>query len=242
MLRLKMRDLVQRTGVTKETIHHFRRRGLLPVSQKTSPNQAVYTEEHVERILFIKKLQEQYFLPLTVIEKIIDRQKESLLDDELMQIKSDYFKPTDHLLPEKIIGEEKFLDFVGLTQDRLIFFEEHGIIEPEIKDGKKIYNHDMVKIGKLIGDLRRVGLSYENGFDKFGLKEQRDLLMPVLDHMDRTFRQGLESNDFTREEIKKLAQASVELMPLYVFYIVHVLSTKRLAAYIHDELENDNPE
>ena len=154
---MKMRELVKRTGVSKEMIHYFTREGLLPDIEKTSPNQSVYTKEHVERILLIRDLQEKHFLPIAMIKKVIKRQKTFFSDEELLKIKSEYFLTMDHLLPSQIEGEEAFLEYSGISPERLADFEEYGIIRFETIQGVKVYSPDAVKLGKLIGDMRKRG-------------------------------------------------------------------------------------
>jgi DNA-binding transcriptional MerR regulator len=223
---MKMRDLVKQTGVARETIHFYVREGMLPRFEKTSPNQAVYTEEHVERILLIKKLQDRHFLPIPLIKKILEHMEETGFDPELLEIKSDYFTSADHLMPEQITGEAAFLDYTGMSANRLADFESYGIITPDRKGRQKVYPHDSIKLGKLIGDMRRRGLSHENGFRREGLKELRDMLLPVVGRAVELFQEGLEGNDFSEDEVKRLAHTALELMPLFMYHTSHILHKK----------------
>ena len=63
----RISELAEKVGVTKRTIHYYMGRGLLP-----SPNGAglgtTYSDEHLYRIMLIKKLQDAY-LPLEEIKK-----------------------------------------------------------------------------------------------------------------------------------------------------------------------------
>jgi DNA-binding transcriptional MerR regulator len=51
-----MRELVEKTGLPRTTIHHYLREGLLPPARKTATNAAVYDETHVERLGLIRDL------------------------------------------------------------------------------------------------------------------------------------------------------------------------------------------
>jgi DNA-binding transcriptional MerR regulator len=73
---LKMRELAEASGVSAGTIKHYLREGLLPEPVKTSRNMAYYPPEFVERIRLIKQLQEERFMPLKVIKRMIDRDPE----------------------------------------------------------------------------------------------------------------------------------------------------------------------
>ncbi|MFH1137887.1 MAG: MerR family transcriptional regulator [Pseudomonadota bacterium] len=218
---MRMRELVKATGVSKEMIHYFSREGLLPEVDRPSANQAIYGPEHVDRIFLIKKLQEKLFLPINLIKEILDQQDESGLDEELLTIKTDYFKAVDHLLPGKIVGEDAFLEYTGMSRSRLADFEEYKVIRFEMADGVKVYSHDAVKLGRVIGDMRKRGLSHENGLNRTMLKEVHEMLQPIFEHMTVDFEEALDRNDFSPEERQKLALSAVELMPLFFYHTVH---------------------
>ena len=229
---MKMRELVKVTGVSKEMIHYFSREGLLPEIKKPSANQAIYGPEHVERILLIKKLQEKLFLPLNLIKKILEGQEELLFDEELLKIKSDYIEAVDHFLPQELEGEEAFLEYTGMSLDRLNDFEDYGVIKYEMVDGVKVYSHDAVQIGKVIGDMRSRGLSYENGLSRTLLKEVNDMLAPIFKHMSDDFQNSLDKNDFSTEEIQKLTLSAVELMPLFFYHTAHNYMEKTMSRFL----------
>lgn len=63
-------ELAEKTGVTKRTIHYYVNRGLIPNPVGLGVN-SFYTEEHLIKILVIKKFQEAQFLPLEEIAKKI---------------------------------------------------------------------------------------------------------------------------------------------------------------------------
>jgi DNA-binding transcriptional MerR regulator len=73
---LKMRELAAASGVSSGTIKHYLREGLLPEPVKTSRNMAYYPPDFVERIKLIKQLQEERFMPLKVIKRMIERDPE----------------------------------------------------------------------------------------------------------------------------------------------------------------------
>jgi DNA-binding transcriptional MerR regulator len=69
---LKMSELAEASGVSAGTIKHYLREGLLPDPVKTSRNMAYYPPEFVERIRLIKQLQEERFMPLKAIRRVLD--------------------------------------------------------------------------------------------------------------------------------------------------------------------------
>ena len=67
-----MSELAEASGVSAGTIKHYLREGLLPEPVKTSRNMAYYPPEFVERIRLIKQLQEERFMPLKLIKRVLD--------------------------------------------------------------------------------------------------------------------------------------------------------------------------
>lgn len=72
MADLRMRDVMQRTGLSRQAIHFYVEEGLVEPPRKTGKTMGYYSEAHVERILMIKKLQEEHFLPLKAIRAMLD--------------------------------------------------------------------------------------------------------------------------------------------------------------------------
>jgi len=68
---MRIAELARRAGVSRETIHFYLREGLLPRPRKTGRNMAYYDEGHVEHIQAIKRLQNEKYLPLSVIKKVL---------------------------------------------------------------------------------------------------------------------------------------------------------------------------
>ena len=67
-----MSELAEASGVSAGTIKHYLREGLLPDPVKTSRNMAYYPPEFVERIALIKRLQEDRFMPLKAIRRVLE--------------------------------------------------------------------------------------------------------------------------------------------------------------------------
>jgi DNA-binding transcriptional MerR regulator len=76
-----MKDLEERTQVSRESIHFYLREGLLPEPERPKRNVAHYSEEHVVRIRLIKRLQEERFLPLGVIKQMLEQAEGALAGD-----------------------------------------------------------------------------------------------------------------------------------------------------------------
>ena len=72
----KVSELADKAGVTKRTIHYYISKGLLLPPEGNGVN-SLYNDEHLERLLLIKKLQSEY-MPLNKIrEYILNNPKEN---------------------------------------------------------------------------------------------------------------------------------------------------------------------
>ncbi|MBI2377919.1 MAG: MerR family transcriptional regulator [Deltaproteobacteria bacterium] len=70
---LKIGELSRRTDTPKETIHFYLKEGILHAPRKTSRNMAYYDESHVARLVAIKRLRAESYLPLAAIKQLIER-------------------------------------------------------------------------------------------------------------------------------------------------------------------------
>jgi DNA-binding transcriptional MerR regulator len=77
-----MKDLVDRTGLRRETIHFYISEGLLPPPIKKERNSAWYGDEHLERLQAVRTLQKRHFLPLRAIKAILNDEHEHTFTTE----------------------------------------------------------------------------------------------------------------------------------------------------------------
>ena len=67
---LDLTGLADRAGVSIRTVRYYIQQGLLPKPEARGPG-AHYTEEHLDRLLLIKRLQREH-LPLAEIRRVLD--------------------------------------------------------------------------------------------------------------------------------------------------------------------------
>jgi DNA-binding transcriptional MerR regulator len=221
---MKIRDLVRRTGVSKETVHYYIREGLLPRPRKRGRNTADYDERFVERILLVKELQDNHFLPLSVIKSIIKFQKKSPeYGENLLRLSSDHFRPVDRLLPIEIIGEEEFCKATGLGEPWLAKMEAWKIITPVFRKEEKTYSQDDITIGRLVVEMGKIGLGPRDGFDPEALKHYRDLFQEIV-AMSYNYFQEATLDRLTPEEYSRRMLQGREIMSTFFYHLYRKLS------------------
>jgi len=178
---LKISELVKKTNVSKETIHYYIREGALPKPRKSGKNTADYGEETIEQIQLIKDLQENFFLPLSEIKKIIKQQKKhSLVDKVKFSFMTKNVRSVDQISFKTITGRNNFIKATGMSEHWLDKMEEWGIITPEIQEDCRIYSSDNVTIGKLIVDMGHLGFGPKDGYNPKDLKLYADFVKNIV--------------------------------------------------------------
>jgi DNA-binding transcriptional MerR regulator len=237
---MKIRDLVQLTRVSKETVHYYIREGLLPKPRKRGRNIADYDDGYVERIRIIKELQDNYFLPLSVIRNILKNQKKSSEGQSFLRIRSEYFHPVNHLLPNEITGEDDFRKETGLGRKWLARMEEWGILTPEMRKGQKIYSQDDITLGKLAVGMDNIGLGVKDGFDPEALKHYRDMFREIVVKSHKYFFDAT-LGKLPPEEFSKRGLQGLQIMGDFFYHLYRKLSReeyKRILSLMETETKD----
>lgn len=164
--RLKMRDLERRTGVGREAIRFYIRAGLLPEPERPARNVAWYDESFIERILLIKKLQQERFLPLAIIRGIVGGQ-ETLTNEEARTIA----ELDGVLLPGDIAARsrpperlDQIAKRLGMPRGDILKLADAGAFRVRIHGGKHCLEGNAITIVELWARVRRAGFDEKLGF------------------------------------------------------------------------------
>ena len=219
---MKISELAKKTGVPKETIHYYVREGIISKPKKMGKNVANYNESHIEQIRLIKQIQDHFFLPLSLIKKIVKRHRKTPELQSLLELRTEYFRPVDQLLESEVVGEEAFCKATGLSSKWLTKFQEWGVITAELQNGKKVYSRDDVIIGKLLVDMGRAGFGPKDGFDLEYVRRYTEKFreIAVMAHMNY-----LQTNldKFTPEENLERGIRGRELMSVFFYHLYRKL-------------------
>ena len=111
----RISELARKAKVTKRTIHYYISKGLLPPARGAGVN-SYYNDDHLYRILFIKKMQDKYF-PLEKIKEIITRLSLEEVKEKLEAMETD---EEDVRLEESMITSYSLLSEmkIDLTEDQ----------------------------------------------------------------------------------------------------------------------------
>jgi len=216
---MRIGELVKRTQVSRQTIHHYINAGVLPKPRKLGRNAADYGERYVEQIRAIKELQQNHFLPLSEIKKVLRRRGRSLGSEALaLQLQSKYFRPLNRLVPDEIAGKTAFRKATGLSAKWLGRLEEWGIVTPRKRRGKWVYSYDDVTIGKLVVELGSIGPGPGEGLSPEELKRASDVFREAIDKGRRQFLKAF-SGSLSSGEMQEKRLKINELMGIYYYHL-----------------------
>ena len=126
----KVSELTNKAGVTKRTIHYYISKGLLLPPEGSGVN-SIYTDEHLNRILLIKKLQAE-FMPLNKI-------RDYILENPNEKVENAIKKPK-----EKVIINDDDKD-VYIRENVCDIFEMHYS-----KENAEKYKHVIENVKKYV--------------------------------------------------------------------------------------------
>lgn len=149
----KIGEIAEKTGVTVNAVRHYVHEGLLPAPHKTSPNMAYYSEDCIGLITEIKKLQEEYFLPLPVIKRALEMQKQGIN----LSIEDSTFAPMNKILDFKGMSEDEFCARFSITRHKLKEYTKKGLFAPQLIHEKLVFGPDDVLMGEIWRELEDAG-------------------------------------------------------------------------------------
>lgn len=127
---LKMKELVEATGVPKSTLILYVNTGLLPQPVRTQRNMAYYHPLCVERVAFIKQAQTRHRLPLDAIKGLLKEMDSGRDVGPLVELQTTLFGSRG-----RRAGKASFCTTTGLRVDQVDALCEARILVT-LSDGK----------------------------------------------------------------------------------------------------------
>ncbi len=186
---LKMAELAERSGVSPGTIRYYLREGLLGEDSgvvRTSRNMAYYPPDYVERIVLIKRLQEERFMPLRVIRGALREQPERVralieLEDRILE------RAVDGAEEGSRVSRKTAVERYGVPRNVLDRLAQIGVLTPN----QRGYDRDDVKIIEAIAAFRAGGYDETLGFTVYDTLRYRRALEPLVEEEVRALLERL---------------------------------------------------
>jgi DNA-binding transcriptional MerR regulator len=220
---LKMSQLAEASGVSSGTIKHYLREGLLPEPVRTSRNMAYYPPDFVERIRLIKRLQEERFMPLRMIKRVLDDDPERTR--ALVELE-------DRIIERAAAGEERRVSRSELERlydvpleviDRLAELE---VLTPNSRG----YSPSDTRIVEAISRFRAGGYDERIGFTVYDTLRYKSALEELVKEEVEVLLERL-----TREMDAQRAVAMVEAGAEPLHDLISALHSKLLVAELRQQ-------
>jgi DNA-binding transcriptional MerR regulator len=196
----RLRDEFPDVSISK--IRYLEDQGLLN-PRRTQGGYRLFSEDDVERLETILRLQRDEFLPLRVIKEELEagagtqrRRRRSVVD-----------------VGEEELDLEGLCDRAGINAARARELEEFGLLEPRVADGQRIYAESDADIAAACEALARFGIAPRN-LRAFRTAADREssLLEAVIGPALRS--RSAERRQAALGDLQRLAQSAQELADL----------------------------
>ena len=221
----RMKDLCEATGLPRQAIHFYIQQGLLPPGEKTSRNMAWYTEEHLERLRLIKKLQHERFLPLKAIKALFDGEdgvfspRQHAFLAGVKERLGEALKTSEDRSPT--LTSQQIADQTGIDAEDVERAFELGLVGGARTDGSLRIAAADLWIFEVFGRVRALGFTPDLGFRVEDMALYQDAITALLQEEVR-----LVSSRLSELPPEKVAIMIEQVVPILDRYIMRLHSTK----------------
>lgn len=159
-----MKDLVRESEYSRETIHFYISSGLVPPGKKTSRTTAEYTQEHLEKLLWIKRLRKDRALPLKALKAL-----SSQASDDQLSSQHRIFLRRAETAARAAFSSESDVTLASvmrppLTQRDVDVLADNDLIEIKRVGRRRMVSREDGEIVEVLACLREVGFTRERGY------------------------------------------------------------------------------
>ena len=163
---LRMRDLTEDAGLTRQAIHFYIDEGLLPPPASKRRNSAVYSTVHLERLRWIRRLQNEHFLSLSAIKSVLNGQD---LEDFTPQQKELLRRVRDQL-PGRAMPTTTPVALIPdvtskmVTEDDLQELQQVGLINFQGTGKNRSLSQEDAQIVECLARYKEAGATRDRGY------------------------------------------------------------------------------
>ncbi len=226
--------------MTRATVHHYVREGLLPAPTKVSRNQALYHPDCVDRVRIIKGLQQSQRLSLTEVKALLtgasgneglDRLRRGLEQEE-GKAKTSLLNPDRARKP---LTRDELAERTGFPVSQLKDFEEWGLISPRRDGRRKVFNPVQVDVADALAHLAEAGFDEEHGWVLPDVMMYQDSLRELLSKEVSLFLQRAAGEGRGPHDLVARAQVAVERVTPLILALRRKLIRELLDAALLDD-------
>lgn len=243
-----MKDLVTRSGLSRDTIHFYIAEGLLPPPVRKSRNMAWYDEVHLDRLRYIQKLKEERFLPLKAIKAVLEENPGG--DDSLpftadqrrliTNLKKQFDQyPNASAMEREPELADRVCARIGLSPTDLALLAERDVITLNRDGDRVMLSSDDVLILEGLARIRQVVQRPDGAWWPEDWEMLDKLAAQLVDEEIAVF-----TSRFTDLDPNSIWETVNEVIPMIngVFGILHMKHIRKFVDAIAPALESDADE
>ncbi|WP_439817275.1 MerR family transcriptional regulator [Zavarzinia sp. CC-PAN008] len=206
-----MKELERRTGIGRETIRFYIREGLLPEPDRPKANVAVYDDGHVRRLQMIRRLQQERYLPLSLIKVLMEAPQTPEPLSSIPELDVNLAARMGLAPRHDHVGLAEAVRIAGLSEADLRVLAECGVVRlVDGPDGAGISSFD-VAIARLWGRAKVAGYDERNGFDPTVTKLYVDVIEAMAEReIDQFY--GRVAGKLGGDSVAALGQVGIEVV------------------------------
>ena len=209
---LRIGELSELTGVSRDTIKFYLKEGLIPRPFKTGSTMSYYDPSCVERIALIKKMQSERFLPLNVIKDLLEDEGSAMEEVALAEAFMGMSAFSD---PVTVVSIEEIRRKTGYTARDIEKVEGAGLIGPRRDDPGREYTSIDLQTLTLIRRREKAGFPLDYSLLMMGI--YRDAIGTIVREGTRLFATRARIDDklvTMAQNVSEGERALAEFMPL----------------------------
>ncbi|MBU0996307.1 MAG: MerR family transcriptional regulator [Proteobacteria bacterium] len=233
---LKMKELSEITEVSSGTIRYYIQQGLLPQPYRPHKNMAYYDESYIDKIKLIKDLQQNHYLPLSVIKMIIEESGYDPTKIKAWLNQSEDFSWFESKMEEngvESMTKEELLEFSRIDPEDFHAAVKYNMLLPD-KNGR--FDRESIKLAMFASELRKIGLTVERGFAIEFLVLHYEMLEFIARKEIDVFAKSILNNDMTAQEVQELADKTLDI----AYQLAPIVHRRFLRKFLNEMRMNGN--
>lgn len=209
---LRIGELSELTGVSRDTIKFYLKEGLIPRPVKTGRTMSYYDPSCVERIVLIKKMQSERFLPLQIIKDLLEDEGSAMEEVALAEAFMGMSAFSD---PVTVVSLEEIKQKTGYSDQDIRKVEQAGLIGSRRDEPGREYTSIDLGILVLIRRREQAGFSLDYSLLMMGI--YRDAIGTIVREGTQLFatRAVIDEKLVTMtQNVSEGERALAEFMPL----------------------------
>jgi len=159
--------------VTESTLRFWEKMGLIS-SRRTPGGHRVFTEDDLQRIRIIKRLQTQRYMPLSKIRKLCQSVQSIEELAAVAEFNENFYRPLRYDPSFEPLTREELAVRTGLSPQTLATLEDTGAIRPHLGDGRLAsddkgdapsetrFDEDGLRVAEIFQELAAFGVEAED--------------------------------------------------------------------------------